>query len=151
MLVVQNAGLNVELSHQWERSLGCNCLHCCPSSLGHLTWRGEGVRSRVCPQRRAAHATQSELGLRQSLAPRLNMHQKGAGWWAAQGHSWGTAPTLRQLAFPASPRRPSVPSPQAAEKALLRTCVPPAATQDTRGRSSARVPCCSPRSHTVSW
>lgn len=32
--------------------------------------------------------------------------------------------------------------------APLRTCVPPAATQDTRGRSSARVPCCSPRYHT---
>lgn len=40
---------------------------------------------------------------------------------------------------------------QGGEQAVLRNCVPPAATQDTRGRSSARVPCCSPRSHTVSW
>lgn len=99
----------------------------------------EGVRNRENPQ--------SELGVQRIPAPRLIAPQEKPKWRAAHGHSWGTAPTLYPAGLSRCPcgRRFRV-----KEQALLRTCVPPAATQDTRGRSSARVPCCSPRSHAVS-
>lgn len=92
----------------------------------------------------------AELRLRRSSAPRL-LAPQGAGRRAPQSHSPGAAPTSRPGGGLPSVSVSSSPSPGAAGWALLRTCVPPAATQDTRGRSSARVPCCSPRSHTVSW
>lgn len=50
------------------------------------------------------------------------------------------------LAFPKYLPLFSMPSPSGTTRqALLQTCVPPAATQDTRGQRSARVLCCSLR------
>lgn len=90
-------------------------------------------------------------GVRRSPAPRTITHQEGARQRTARG-----PPRRAHLPSPGpgvlpSPRHQRRRVPGRPLPALLRTCVPPAATQDTRGRSSARVPCCSPRSHTVSW
>lgn len=129
---------------QWgARCLGSNCLPCClsrrsvepqPPGLG-----AEGVSNREHPQ--------SKLGVRRTPAPRLIALQEKPTWQAARGPSWGTSPTWYPAGHSCCPCGGRF---RVKEQALLRTCVPPAATQDTRGRSSARVPCCSPRSHTES-
>lgn len=109
-----------------------------PSSP-ELAGRGAGSGARPESQTRAEAKLCTEmarapkgLGSRLPRAPLRALYPPHAQW----GLSSVCAPS---------------PSPGAAGWALLQTCVPPAATQDTRGRSSARVPCCSPRSHTMSW
>lgn len=142
MLVVPNTGLS-GLSHQWGRCLASNCLHCCCSSPVHSNWRREGLGvDGARPESRTK--AEEELCTETARAPR--------GWAAGSPEPL----SRRRTHLAPGSGLPSVsvlssPSPGAAGRALLRTCVPPAATQDTRGRSSARVPCCSPRSHTVSW
>ena len=151
---------NGGLSHQWERCLGSSCLPCCPSSLTveprppELEW-GRGVRSRKWPQspgqsgprpRQLAQGTGRGLGMSKALNRDCSRTKQGPGGGCPQATLPGATPTFLPAVSVLLPRR--VPG---GEQALLRTCVPPAATQDTRGRSSARVPCCSRRSHTVSW
>lgn len=86
--------------------------------------------------------------MRPGPAPRMVAHQEGVG----RAAPLRTTPTFGPVRSSAVSTRPAASSPGgAALRAPQQTCAPPAATQDTRGRSSARVPCCSPRSHTVSW
>lgn len=117
--------------------MGSNCLPCCPSpslwSLSNRIWEERAEEPRASSKLRHQAGVQAagtnEQGVRRTPPP--------------TDRAPGAAPTVRSRGVESR-----VPSPGATEQALLRTCVPPAATQDTRGRSSARVPCCSPRSHT---
>lgn len=110
------------------------------------------VKARAPTGRWCKVPTAVSPALRRSPAPRMIAHREGVGRRAAHvpprrpPHLPSTQPGL--LPSPCRERRRV---PGAALSTLLQTCVPPAATQDTRGRSSARVSCCSPRSHTVSW
>lgn len=128
--------------------VGRRCLPCCPLGppvalgTGHPHSPRRAPRSQHQPPEVDQGAEQAWLGETE--------HEQAR----ALGRSLCWAPHLSAtLAFLLSlPQFPvSSPSVGVAEQALLRTCVPPAATQDTRGQSSARVLCCSPRSHTVSW
>lgn len=74
------------------------------------------------------------------------MDERASCW-----ESCSTTDSPSILAFPTCLSLFSMPDlSEATRQALLQTYVPPAATQDTRGQSSARVLCCSLRTRIVS-
>lgn len=113
--------------------------HCIPSSCFCV-----GLHSWLC----SAHtASLTFLQAPGSTCPTEWMKEP-----CVQGMSAGTTHFPSALAFPKCLPLLPVPSPSGATgQALLQTCVPPAATQDTRGRSSARVLGCSLRTRMESW